>query len=121
MEALPGRIARIKEALAHKDFIAFGETLEEDSLDMHAVAQSQMPPMVYFTDTTRALLAAVATWRSEGIAVYATVDAGPNVHLICEAKDEVAVRNKVQSFFGVKEILVSSPAEGAHLIVDHLF
>lgn len=121
LAAIPARIARITEAFARKDFVAFGETLEEDCLDMHAVAQSQTPPLVYFTDTTRALFAAVAQWRGEGVSVYATVDAGPNVHVMCLGQDETVVRNKVQSTPGVQRVLVNTPAAGARLVSAHLF
>lgn len=121
LAAIPSRIARITDALARKDFTAFGEVLEEDCLDMHAVAQSQTPPLAYFTPTTRAILAAVTRLRREGIAAYATVDAGPNVHVICQGRDENVVKNKVQSASGVQRVLINKPALGARLVSAHLF
>jgi diphosphomevalonate decarboxylase len=47
LAALPGRIKRVQQALADKSFSSLGEVVEEDCLDMHAVMQSQHPPLMY--------------------------------------------------------------------------
>jgi mevalonate pyrophosphate decarboxylase len=47
-----------------------------------------------------------------GVPAYFTVDAGPNVHIICEGKDEA----KVRAVLSGREIIVNKPAKGAHII-----
>ncbi|MFZ5845443.1 MAG: hypothetical protein ACOY0S_03170 [Patescibacteria group bacterium] len=64
---------------------------------------------------------AVAIWRNDGLPVYFTIDAGPNVHLICEGKNESEVINKVKTIQGVLQIIANKPAPGAHLVKEHLF
>ena len=110
------RILRVKKALEIKDIRMLGEATEEDCLDMHAVMQSQSPPLNYFTNETRQLMDAVRQWRGEGIAVYFTIDAGPNVHLICEGKSEDEVLARLKNFQGIKQTIVNKPAKGAHVI-----
>lgn len=118
---IPKKMIAIKTALKEKNFRVLGEIMEEDCLNMHHVMQTQRPPIFYWNDVTKIIIDAVVGWRKQGLPVYFTIDAGPNVHLICEAKDEVAVVQKVQTVAGVEKVIVNKPARGAHLIHDHLF
>ena len=121
LEEVPRRIEAMKNAFAEKQFHRFGEILEEECLDMHAVMQSQVPPLRYWNETTRLLMDRVVHWRNEGIQVYFTIDAGPNVHLICEGHQEAAVLDKLRTIPGILEIISNTPAPGTVCISDHLF
>jgi diphosphomevalonate decarboxylase len=116
LAALPGRIACIKEAMKQKNFQQFGEIVEEECLDMHHVMQTQNPPLYYWNNVTQEIMDAVAGWRKNGISVYFTIDAGPNVHLICEGKDEQRAIKAIQGMKGIKEIIVNKPSRGAHVL-----
>lgn len=119
--AVPQRMTRMLEAMKSKNFQAFGEILEEDTLDMHHVMQTQVPPLMYWNDATRRIMDAVVSWRNLGLSVYFTIDAGPNVHVICEGKDEVRVLDALKSISGVEEIILNKPSKGAQIISEHLF
>lgn len=109
LAALSGRIQKIETALQHKDFPLFGTTLEEECRDMHRVMQTQDPPLFYWTRETQTVIDDI---KMSGVPAYCTVDAGPNVHIICEGKDEQRVRSVVSG----KEIIINRPANGAHII-----
>lgn len=121
LAVIPQRIRRLADALVKKDFTALGTVIEEDCLDMHRVMQTQSPPLNYWTEATKRIMEAVVGWRSMGLPVYYTIDAGPNVHLICETKDEERVVKSVKAMKGIKEVIVNRPAEGTHLVEEHLF
>lgn len=122
LAALPARIAYLKEAMKRKNFQQLGEIIEEECLDMHRVMQTQTPPLFYWNDTTKKIMDAVGGWRKDGIPVYFTIDAGPNVHLICEGKDEEKVMKVLQSRIWLcQKIIVNKPSDGAHLVSTHLF
>jgi diphosphomevalonate decarboxylase len=120
LETVSGRIARIEEALRTKNFQLFGEVTEEDCLDMHHVMQTQVPPLFYWNTTTRRIMDAVTGWRKGGLPVYFTIDAGPNVHLICEGKNEKNVMKVLQSRIWlrqrIQEIIVNKPSKGARIV-----
>ncbi|MCX6793839.1 MAG: diphosphomevalonate decarboxylase [Candidatus Gottesmanbacteria bacterium] len=116
LEQLPRRIARLEDALKAKNFALFGEIIEEECLDMHHVMQTQTPPLFYWNEITKDIMNAVASWRKNGLPVYFTIDAGPNVHLICEGKDEGKVLLAVKGIRGVQKVIVNRLAEGAHVI-----
>ena len=121
LEALPRRIERIETALKNKNFRQLGEVIEEDCLDMHHVMQTQDPPLMYWLDVTKKIMDAVAGWRKQGLPVYFTIDAGPNVHLICEGKDEARVIRATEAIKAVKEVIVNRPSQGARVVKNHLF
>ncbi len=121
LSAIPKRMENIKKAFLHRDFARFGEITEEDCLDMHKVMQTQEPPLVYWNDTTRMIMDAVVAWRSAGLPVYFTIDAGPNVHLICEGEREGRVLEKIRSLSGIEDVIRNRVAAGARVISEHLF
>lgn len=118
---MENKIARVKDALEKKDIRLLGETIEEETLNMHTVARSQNPPLLYWTPKTEEIMTVVRKWRSKGLVVYCTIDAGPNVHLICEARDEQEVTKKAKSLTDVWSVGVNKPARGAHVVGDDLF
>lgn len=121
VDGIPKKMIATKAALKEKNFRVLGEIIEEDCLNMHHVMQTQRPPVFYWNDVTKIIMDAVVGWRRQGLAVYFTIDAGPNVHLICEGKDEREVTRRVRTMQGVEQVMVNKPARGAHLITDHLF
>ena len=119
--ALPERLERCRKALQTKNFRLLGMVAEEDCLDMHRVMQSQTPALMYWNETTRTLMDAVIRWRERGIPVYFTIDAGPNVHVLCEGKDEISVLKELKLIKGVESVIRNAPSKGAHAISEHLF
>lgn len=118
---IPDRIKEIRRTLARKDLAHFGAIIEEDCVNMHAVAMTQKPPIFYWNGTTMEIIRAVREWRDEGLPIYFTIDAGPNVHLICEAKDEKIVLKKASEIIGTQQIIVNKPSRGARTVTEHLF
>ena len=113
----PRRMNLCRQAILNQNFEALAEVTELDSSLMHAVMMTSEPPLYYWQAQTMEILKAVRDWRTiEGLPVAATVDAGPNVHVLClpEALSEVLIR--LLQFPGVKEVLKGKPAGPAHLL-----
>lgn len=121
LAAVPARMAAIQQAMNEKNFVRFGEITEEDCLDMHRVMQTQNPPLFYWNEATERIMSAVKSWRNASLPVYFTIDAGPNVHLLCEGKDEARLLEMIKTLRGVEEVILNKPAEGAKIISGHLF
>ena len=92
----PGRVAKdlaaLKAAIAAKDFAALGEIAEGNALAMHALMAATRPPIVYALPETMAAMRAIWAARAAGLALWFTMDAGPNVKLLFAARDEARVR-----------------------------
>jgi diphosphomevalonate decarboxylase len=88
---------------------------------MHAVMLTSRPSLLYWEPATVAVLQAVQRCRSEGLAVYATLDAGPNVHCLCGAQDAEELEGRLRGVPGVEDVLASGPGGAVRLVDYHLF
>ena len=115
------KLALCKKILAEKNFTNLGELMEAEALEMHAVMLTSKPSLIYWTPGTLTIMKLTKKWRAEGISVYFTINTGQDIHLICESKTREAVVEKLKQIPEVKNIIVNTPAQGAHLIDTHLF
>ena len=103
------RLAQARAALLEKDLATLGPLIEEDAISMHAVMMTSRPPIYYWLPASIRLMHQVQSWRDEGLEVYFTFDAGPNVHLICQAADQAEVERRLRDVEDVLEVMVSGP------------
>ena len=93
MEGNPYASARYAQATNHVsslidilnagDVVAFGELAELEALTLHGLMMSSQPPYMLLQPNTVKAIQAVQTYRhDEGIPLYFTLDAGPNLHLL---------------------------------------
>lgn len=85
-------LARLEGAIRARDLQALGETAEGNALAMHALMAATRPAIVYALPGTVEAMRKVWAARAEGVGVWLTMDAGPNVKLLFEAREEQAVR-----------------------------
>ena len=81
-------------AIKEKDFELLGSTAESNALAMHACIQASVPPINYFEPETVAIINKVQELRKNGLPLYLTIDAGPNVKLLFLEQDEEKVKNE---------------------------
>ncbi len=112
----PRRVALCRQAILQRDFEAFAAVTELDCNLMHAVMMTSEPPLFYWQPATLAVIQAVQAWRASGLPVCYTIDAGPNVHVLCPAEESGRVRNLLAEIPGVEQVLISPAGGAAHLI-----
>ena len=110
------RLLQAKTALMERDLATLGPLIEEDAISMHAVMMTSRPPIYYWLPSSIRLIHEVQNWRAEGLEVYFTFDAGPNVHLICQTADQAEVERRLENIEGVLEVIVGGPGPGARVI-----
>jgi diphosphomevalonate decarboxylase len=98
-----------------------GPSIEADALAMHGVMMTSVPSLLYWMPGTVAVLQAVRSWRREGLEVWFTLDAGPNVHCLCPPADAEEVRDRLGNLEGVRDVLVSGAGDGVRPVDYHLF
>ena len=77
----------MKKALAENNFEKVGELTEKNALAMHETTLYANPPFSYLTDKSREAMEFVKKLRKSGEKCYFTMDAGPNVKVLCLEKD----------------------------------
>ena len=79
-----------KDMLVHlkeNDFKKVGELTEKNALAMHATTKTANPSFSYLTDASYEAMDFVRQLREQGESCYFTMDAGPNVKVLCLEED----------------------------------
>ncbi len=98
---------RIKRAIKERDLDALGAAMEQSTLAFHCCAITSDPPILYWAPATLAALATVRGLRERGVAVWATMDAGPHVKALCGVGDATRVRQALDRTPGVTRTWVA--------------
>ena len=112
----PRRLEICRKAILEKDFDSFASIVELDSDMMHSVMMTSTPALHYWKPASLSVMEAIRQWRSDGLSVCYTVDAGPNVHVICPEEDAHIVDNQLREIDGVMDVLVAKAGSAAKII-----
>lgn len=116
LSGLAEREAAMLQALKRRDIYALGPLLEQDALEMHSIMVSMTPPVCYLTSKSNELITWVRQLRAtQNIPVYFTIDAGPNLHLICETAEVPRLLKHLEEVVPADQILVDGVGEGPTL------
>lgn len=111
----PRRLAVCREAIRGRDFAALAEIIEMDSNLMHAVMMTSQPPLFYWEPGSLEIMKSVKAWRKAGLACAYTLDAGPNVHVLCESGAAEQVSRRLLEIPGIRQVLTAHPGGPAGL------
>jgi len=120
-ELLPDRLEKVRRAIRECDLAALGPVIEEEAIDLHLIAMSSHPPIFYWSPGTIAVLRAVRELRQEGLAAWATMDAGANVHVICDTDSEDEVADRLEDVPAVGFVIRDGVGSGPDEETEHLF
>ena len=111
-------LAAARDAILKRDFEKLGEVAEHNCLKMHSVMWASRPPLIYWNHATIECMHAVRELREQGIGVFFTIDAGPQLKAVCLPEYTARVRDALASAQGVKDIMVSGLGSGARIVDD---
>jgi diphosphomevalonate decarboxylase len=103
------RVDVCRAAILQRDFEALAAVMELDSNLMHAVIMTSTPPILYWQPATLAVIHAVPAWRAQGLPACYTIDAGPNVHVICPAAYAGEISARLAQIPGIQRIITAAP------------
>jgi len=118
---LPARLEKVRRAIEKADLSLLGPVIEEEAVDLHLIAMSSQPPIFYWSPGTVAVLRAVRELRQEGLDAWATMDAGANVHVICDADSEDDVAERLEDLPAVGFVIRDGVGDGPETEHQHLF
>ena len=94
----------MKKYLSEGNFSKVGELTEENALRMHETTKNANPPFTYLTEKSFAAIEYVKELRKQGEKCYFTMDAGPNVKVLCLEEDF----ERLKDIFGKKYKIIAS-------------
>lgn len=104
-----------RAAIEERDFDKLAAVSEHNCLKMHSVMWASRPPIVYWNAATLSCMQTIRDLRSQGVGVFFTIDAGPQVKAVCAVSDTQRVREALSSTGGVENVMVSGLGPGAQL------
>lgn len=109
----------IKAAIAAKDFESLGRITEHNGMKMHATTLSANPPFTYWTAASLLAQEAVRKVREDlQVPAYMTMDAGPNVKVLCRASDMERLTAAISAYFPAEKIIPSLPGPAAYVLTE---
>jgi len=112
----PARLENCRRAILERDFDRLAAVMELDCNLMHAIMMTSTPPLFYWQPATLAVIQSVRAWRQSGIPACYTIDAGPNVHVICPSEAAENISARLTEIPGVQQVLTASPGGPARLM-----
>ncbi len=116
LRSLPARQATVRQAIADRAIENLGPVVEKEAIDMHLIAMSSAPPIFYWSPATLAVLAALRDLRASGLEAWATMDAGANVHVICEPSEADRIQEELRGVQGVLRVLRDRTGKGPRVL-----
>jgi diphosphomevalonate decarboxylase len=109
-------LAAMRRAIAARDLPEVGRIAEENCLRMHATGFGARPPVIFWTPATLSVIDAVRSLRDAGTPAWFTIDAGPQVKVLCAPRDAGTVAGKLADVPGVLRVLRSGPGRGVEMV-----
>lgn len=109
-------LAKIKAAIKGRDFEQMGRITESNGLKMHALMLSAYPPISYFEPESVLVMQRVRELRDEGIMCYFTMDAGPNVKILCRLSESHIIKENLKRDFDGGQIIINPPGPGVTIL-----
>lgn len=116
LDTVAADLPAMRAAIEARDLAAVGELAEANCLAMHGAMLAARPALAYWRPATLAVLETILELRAGGTAVYATIDAGPQVKALCAPEDADRVARELGSVPGVSEIRTSGLGPGVYAI-----
>ena len=93
------------EAIREKNMLKLESVTEKNCELMHEVMRTSSPSIIYKTDVTRSCVVEIENLRASGHKLFYTIDAGPQVKVICDPQSSKAIKEKIIEKTDVIEII----------------
>ncbi len=107
---------QMRSAIRGRDLDAVGTIAEHNAMKLHALVMTSRPPLVYWNSGTMSVINEVHRMRQDDLHAYFTIDAGPQVKVICLDQDSSIIANRLQSLSNVHEVIKAVPGPAARLV-----
>ncbi|MBI5509818.1 MAG: diphosphomevalonate decarboxylase [Deltaproteobacteria bacterium] len=110
------RVAR--QSILGRDFEALAAVAQASCLKMHAVMLSSRPALIYWNSATLAVMHAVMDLQQQGVPAFFTIDAGPQVKVVCPPNGGAKVAAALAAVSGVARVIPTALGPAARLLED---
>lgn len=112
VESIEEDLEGIKGAIKNRNLEHMGIIAERNALKMHGTMLGANPPFSYWEPGTIVAMEIVRKLRKEGVPCYFTMDAGPNVKIICRLSQSDIIKERLKQRFEDEQIIITGPGPG---------
>jgi diphosphomevalonate decarboxylase len=116
IEQQPHDLGIARDAIMQSDFEKLAAVSEHNCLKMHSIMWASRPPIVYWNSATMGCLQTIRDLQAQGVGVFFTMDAGPQVKAVCLPEFAQQVRAALAATDGVIELMESGLGDAARLV-----
>jgi len=102
-------------AVEQHDFTTLAGLAENSCLKMHAVMTTSIPAMLYWRPATVACMEAIRILQRDGVGVFFTIDAGPQIKAVCMPAEAASVAAALAEVPGVVSTTTVGLGQGARI------
>ncbi|MGB3159629.1 MAG: diphosphomevalonate decarboxylase [Carnobacterium sp.] len=118
LESTAKDLIEIKDAIYSHDFQKMGEITESNGMKMHGTMLGANPPLSYWEPDSVVAMQLVRQLRQEGLPCYFTMDAGPNVKVLCRLTDSDKIKKRFETHFDSDQLIIAKPGEGLKVLSE---
>ena len=104
------------DCIRKHDFDGLAAVAEHNCLKMHAVMMASRPPLIYWSGATMECMQVIRELRKDGVPVFFSIDAGPQVKAFCPPETAGDIRLALEAVPGVLRGIPSGLGEGARVV-----
>lgn len=112
LATLDNDLSEMKKAIFAQDVEKVGKIAERNALKMHATTLGAKPPFSYWSPDSVKAMNAVRALRKKGYTAYFTMDAGPNVKIICKQTEMASLKKELLQEFSTHQLIEALPGPG---------
>ncbi|GAA0359250.1 diphosphomevalonate decarboxylase [Alkalibacterium iburiense] len=116
LKTLDADLKAMKQAISEKNVESVGQIAERNALKMHATTLAANPPFTYWTAESMKAMDAVRALRKKGFTAYFTMDAGPNVKIVCKQSEMTGIKDFLLTHFEADQLIEARPGPGIHTL-----
>lgn len=103
-------------AIKSQDFNTIGKIAEHNAMKMHATIIAADPSMTYWEPESITAMNIVRELRESGIDCYFTMDAGPNIKVLCRLSQAEQIKKAFMTAFSQDRLVITGPGKAPHKI-----
>ena len=105
------------DAIKEKNMSRLEKVTEENCNFMHEVMKTSKPSIIYMNDVTHSCIAEIENLRASGHKLFYTIDAGPQIKIICDPKSANTIKDTIRQRTDVIDI-IHTGLGGSPRIID---
>lgn len=109
---------KMLSAIQERDIDQVGKIAEHNAMKMHATMLAANPSFNYFEAKSLRAIEIVQEMRAAGLSCYYTMDAGPNVKIICPYSQIEQIKDYLRKDFNEEQLIASRPGVAPYEITE---